>query len=173
MGKTLKPDRNMKAGTGADFFGAEHHPAPLIRFAQQRCHFLHWNLFDGDGHTPVQIVTLRTLYYSGSLSKADLGSRILIKPTNLNGILNRLMERGLIEEKVDDLDARKRIVKLTDQGHREFEAALQSLDRLADELLSPLREAERPLFIDMLRRIAFGGDTVSSESLEFFVNLPE
>lgn len=67
--------------------------------------------------TPVQAYVI--LYISrqgGQVTQQSLGTHLRIKPSTVNGIVDRMVERGLIKRSQDELDARRRHLLLTEEG---------------------------------------------------------
>ena len=108
--------------------------------------------------TPIQIEALRVLLQHGPQSKALLGNKVYMKPSNLNGLVKGLEDDGLVEDRPDSEDGRRRIISLTDKGFSLIEELLPKHEQLAKAVLAPLREVEQMLFLDMLRRVAYGGE---------------
>ena len=95
----------------------------------------------GCGVTTLQAHVI--LYLSccgGSLSQLELGRHLRVKPSTVNGIVDRMVERGLVERSADASDARRRRVALTQGGLMQLECCRQELletERLMEKNLSP------------------------------------
>ena len=95
----------------------------------------------GCGVTTLQAHVI--LYLSccgGSLSQLELGRHLRVKPSTVNGIVDRMVERGLVERSADASDARRRRVALTQGGLMQLERCRQELletERLMEKNLSP------------------------------------
>ena len=95
----------------------------------------------GCGVTTLQAHVI--LYLSccgGSLSQLELGRHLRVKPSTVNGIVDRMVERGLVERSADASDARRRRVALTQGGMMQLERCRQELletERLMEKNLSP------------------------------------
>lgn len=93
------------------------------------------------GVTPLQAhVILLLNCCGGSLSQLELGRRLRVKPSTVNGIVDRMVERGLVERSADASDARRRRVALTQGGMMQLERCRQELldtERLVEKSLSP------------------------------------
>ena len=69
------------------------------------------------GMTPAQTHVLLHLHQSGGqLPQRELLDSLKVKPSTLNGILDRMEEKGLVERTVSGTDARQRLVALTPAG---------------------------------------------------------
>lgn len=69
------------------------------------------------GMTPSQThVLLYLRRQGGQVSQGELTAHMRVKPSTVNGILDRLEEKGLVERTVSGTDARQRLVTLTSSG---------------------------------------------------------
>ena len=95
----------------------------------------------GCGVTPLQAhVILLLNCCGGALSQLELGRHLRVKPSTVNGIVDRMVERGLVERSADASDARRRRVALTQGGLMQLERCRQELldtERLVEKSLSP------------------------------------
>ena len=78
------------------------------------------------GMTPAQTRVLRYLRQNGGqMPQRELLENLKVKPSTVNGILDRMEEKGLVERTVSGTDARQRLVALTPAGlEREAEAVI-------------------------------------------------
>ena len=82
------------------------------------------------GMTPAQTHVLLHLHQSGGqLPQRELLDSLKVKPSTVNGILDRMEEKGLVERSVSGTDARQRVVVLTPAGiEREAEVKQSFLE---------------------------------------------
>ena len=82
------------------------------------------------GMTPAQTHVLRYLRQNGGqMPQRELLENLKVKPSTVNGILDRMEEKGLVERSVSGTDARRRVVALTPAGlEREAEAKQSFLE---------------------------------------------
>ena len=82
------------------------------------------------GMTPAQTHVLRFLRLNGGqMPQRELLENLKVKPSTVNGILDRMEEKGLVERSVSGTDARRRVVALTPAGlEREAEAKQSFLE---------------------------------------------
>ena len=82
------------------------------------------------GMTPAQTHVLRYLRQNGGqMPQRELLENLRVKPSTVNGILDRMEEKGLVERSVSGTDARQRVVALTPAGlEREAEAKQSFLE---------------------------------------------
>ena len=69
------------------------------------------------GMTPAQThVLLHLRQNGGQMPQRELLDSLKVKPSTVNGILDRMEEKGLVERTVSGADARQRLVALTPAG---------------------------------------------------------
>ena len=79
------------------------------------------------GMTPAQTHVLLHLHQSGGqLPQRELLDSLKVKPSTVNGILDRMEEKGLVERTVSGTDARQRLVALTLAGRKREEQVKQA-----------------------------------------------
>ena len=106
------------------------------------------------GMTPAQTHVLRYLRQSGGqMPQRELLDRLKVKPSTVNGILDRMEEKGLVERTVSGTDARQRLVALTPAGlEREAEVKQSFLE--AEALIARgLTEEETNTLRSLLERV--------------------
>lgn len=85
--------------------------------------------------TPAQTHVLLYLNrHGGQLSQGELTEFMKVKPSTANGILDRMVEKGLLVRSVSGADARRRLITLTEKG-REQQALFQRCFQEAEELM--------------------------------------
>ena len=106
------------------------------------------------GMTPAQTHVLRYLRQSGGqMPQRELLDSLKVKPSTVNGILDRMEEKGLVERTVSGTDARQRLVALTPAGlEREAEVKQSFLE--AEALIARgLTEEETETLHALLERV--------------------
>lgn len=103
---------------------------------------------------PVDIQTLRFLSNHPHSKLSDLGAFLGVVPTTASSVVDRMVERGLVERRRPETDRRSIALTLTEQGAEAF-------GRLEDEeiatmqiMLDALPEDEREMFVRQMTRIA-------------------
>ena len=104
--------------------------------------------------TPVQVHVLHYLYHHGNeVNQRDLGAYLKVKPSTVNGILDRMEEKGLVRRAVSGSDARHRLIALTELGMARQEDCRQAFLEGEKLLTRDLTEAESQVLFSLLRRI--------------------
>lgn len=106
------------------------------------------------GMTPAQTHVLRLLRLNGGqMLQRELLENLKVKPSTVNGILDRMEEKGLVERSVSGTDARQRVVALTPAGlEREAEVKQSFLE--AEALIARgLTEEETNTLRSLLERV--------------------
>ena len=104
--------------------------------------------------TPSQThVLLYLRQRGGQVSQGELTAHMRVRPSTVNGILDRMEEKGLVERSVSGTDARQRVVALTPAGlEREAEAKQSFLE--AEALIAKgLTEKETETLRTLLERV--------------------
>lgn len=126
----------------------------LLRRAHQR----HAAIFQeriGDAQlTPLQFAALVKLDDLGEVSQNELGRRTAMDAATMQGVIKRLLARGLIDRKPDPEDRRRVVLSLTAEGGALIAAVMPSGRAITDETLASLSEVERRSFLSLLKRLA-------------------
>lgn len=122
---------------------------------------------------------LRTLYRaeqekSPGLRILELGSRLLIRPPSVSGLVNRLCRLGYVQLIFPETDHRCKEVHLTDAGRALVENILKTHGTQIELLMQALHEDELPGLTSMVTRLGDHLDHILSQtpspmvSSEFF-----
>jgi DNA-binding MarR family transcriptional regulator len=127
----------------------------LLRRAHQR----HAAIFqDGIGAaalTPMQWAALVTLVRDGQASQNQLGRLTAMDPATIQGVVRRLLARGLIARAPDPSDRRVSLLSATPAGVALVKATLPLAAAISEATLAPLDAHERRIFLRLLQRMAF------------------
>jgi MarR family transcriptional regulator, lower aerobic nicotinate degradation pathway regulator len=131
----------------------EHQAGHLLRRAHQR----HTTIFqDGMGDvqlTPTQYAALVKIRDMGQISQNQLGRLTAMDPATIQGVVQRLAARGLVDRTPDPHDRRLMQLRLTAKGRALVQTAVARGIAITEATLAPLSEAERPLFLSLLRKL--------------------
>jgi len=148
--------KRSQAGTGAnrDDYVLEDQVGHLLRRAHQR----HTAIFQeniGDAQlTPLQFAALVKLSDVEIVSQNQLGRLTAMDAATMQGVIRRLLSRGLIERRPDPDDRRRLQLRLTDQGRSLVERCAQAGLTITGLTLDPLSASERRIFLELLRRLS-------------------
>lgn len=104
--------------------------------------------------TPLQAHVIVYLARQGGRSTQQaLGEHLRVKPSTVNGIVDRMVERELVERSADESDARRRLIELTKTGGaqlEQFHREMRETDRLLEAIFTPEELAQ---FHSLLNRM--------------------
>jgi DNA-binding MarR family transcriptional regulator len=134
-------------------------PGHLVRRLAQ----IHTAVFTeevGDSRlTSPQFAVLDVLANQGSIDQITLGRAAGIDRSTTADLVNRLVERGLVERRRSRADARRNLVRLTSSGRELHQQLLPNVVRVGERLLAPLAEDERRDLVLLMQRLVLGHQT--------------
>ena len=74
-------------------------------------------------------------------------------PATIQGVIRRLHERGFIERLADPTDRRRMVLSLSPLGQETVLNLLRDAHRVGKEIVAPLAEEERRLFMGLLKKL--------------------
>lgn len=104
--------------------------------------------------TPAQLAVLNRLRDIGRLSQNHLGRLTAMDPATVQGVVRRLMGRGLVQRGPDPADRRRIILSLTPSGRELTERADSYASEVVAETVAPLAATDIHRLIDLLRRLS-------------------
>jgi DNA-binding MarR family transcriptional regulator len=142
------------AASGLDGYVVENQVGFLLRRANQRHAALFQNGIGDPDLTPTQFTALVKMAEHGSVTQNQLGRFTAMDPATIQGVVRRLVARGLAHRMPDPLDRRTVVLSASPAG---LELAMQCSRRARDiteATLAPLDDAERLAFLHLLRKLA-------------------
>jgi DNA-binding MarR family transcriptional regulator len=127
-------------------------PGHLLRRNHQRSVDI-FSRMVGDDVTRQQIGTLISLYHNPGASQRDLVDATGIDKSTLKEMLGRMMKRGWVKRERDPDDSRAWTMHLTDDGLNLLLERVDRVEAAQREILEPLPEADRVVFMGYLRQI--------------------
>ena len=124
----------------------------ILRKAHQR-HVAIFAAHIGD-LTPPQFAALAKLNDVGETSQNQLGVLIAMDAATIKGVIDRLRARGFVEVGKHEVDKRRLMVGLTDQGRAAIERLIPLAERITAETLAPLSPREAATFLKLLAKLA-------------------
>ena len=115
--------------------------------------------------TPNQWGVLTVVKGSPGLSHTEIAAQCGIDRVNVRDILIRLEERGLVRQKRNTEDRRQSSAVITAAGSGILRKLEPRLRRANEILLKPLTDAEKEVFLTLLRRIVEENNDLSRAPL--------
>jgi DNA-binding MarR family transcriptional regulator len=128
----------------------------MLRRAHQRYQAMFQGCADGLGLTGPQFAALLRLAEQGRATQNHLGRLAAMDSATVQGVVRRLVARGLVNACADPLDRRNRILSITPRGEALLREAQEAGRRAHEAVLAPLSPAERAQLLTLLQRIAAG-----------------
>jgi MarR family transcriptional regulator, lower aerobic nicotinate degradation pathway regulator len=132
----------------------EQHIGHLLRRAHQR-HVA--NFEKGFGPldlTPTQFAALAKIGERGEVSQNLLGRQTAMDPATIQGVIQRLMARELIERRADPSDRRATLLRLTAAGLALTRKAIAKVEQVSQTTLAPLDARERANLALLLQKLS-------------------
>jgi MarR family transcriptional regulator, lower aerobic nicotinate degradation pathway regulator len=107
----------------------------------------------GGSVTPTQWAALVTLRELGTASQNQLGRLTAIDAATMQGLIQRLIQRGMVAQRKDAGDRRRNLLRLTREGLALVDACLPHAQRITRLTLAPLSPEERQALLRLLRRL--------------------
>jgi MarR family transcriptional regulator, lower aerobic nicotinate degradation pathway regulator len=134
-------------------FTVEDHVGFLLRRAHQR----HVSLFTaGMAHaelTPTQFTALLKTVEVGRTTQNHLGRLAAMDPATIQGVVRRLVARGLMLRGHDKMDRRTAVLEPTEAGVALIARVVACAQRSHEAALAPLSPQERVQVLALLRKM--------------------
>ena len=105
------------------------------------------------GVTQHQLACLLALFDSGPLPESKLAQTILVKPSTITGIIDRLEQKGLVARERSARDRRIVTIKLTDTGNGLVKQAPPPIQKAIINGLKKLSEQENIKVVKSLEKL--------------------
>jgi DNA-binding MarR family transcriptional regulator len=126
----------------------------LLSKSQQKIHQISKEKLKRYKITPVQYGVLHRLWEKDGQNSSELSVTLHLDGATMTGILDRLVQRSLVERKPDSRDRRVNRVFLTNEG-KEIEAHIRGeMELMNQEVLADFTKKDIHHFKKMLRQIA-------------------
>lgn len=142
------------AGGSSSLYRLDASAGHLLRRAHQRYQSMFQESAAGLALTGPQFATLLRLSELGRATQNHLGRAAAMDSATVQGVVRRLIDRGLVCTSSDPLDRRMRVLTITAAGEALLNQAQEAGTRANDALLSPLTVAERANFLALLQRLS-------------------
>ena len=124
----------------------------LLRKANQR----HVNVFTAhmaENLTPQQFAVMAKLHEVGPSSQNSLGRQTAMDNSTINGVVARLIDRGLLDKVSSPDDRRMHLIDLTSEGQRTVARVLPMAAEISRMTLAPLSRSEQTTLLRLLKQI--------------------
>jgi DNA-binding MarR family transcriptional regulator len=147
------PAAGTPARKGEGDYRLEEQVGFLLRRATQRHVAIFAEHMGEEEVTPTRWAVLAKLYEAGPSSQNRLGRLTAMDAATIKGVVDRLIERNLIETQPDLTDARRRVIALSEAGRRLVERSIEQARAITRETLDPLDPPERAALLGLLRKL--------------------
>ena len=131
------------------------HFGPLFGYCHHQVQKLMNRLLRQYDVSPMQCRTLTFLHDAeGEVNQKALEKHLMVKPSTVNGIVDRLEEKGMVRRSVSEWDGRCRLLSLTEEGRRFHDDFQDVLRQVNDRLERGFSQEEKAVFTDFLLRAA-------------------
>lgn len=104
--------------------------------------------------TPVQTHVLLYLQQNGGqVPQRELTEFVRAKPSTVNGVLDRMEEKGLVRRSVSGQDARRRLITLTEKGAERQARFTESFLANEEAMVRGFTREERETLLGLLDRV--------------------
>jgi len=128
-------------------------PGFLIRRLNQIGAALFYDECHSESITPLQIGLLTALSMNPWMDHKAIGREMALDRTTTAEVLKRLVEKGLVETKVNPDDRRSRLSVITKKGLTLINELQRSIHRSQERLLEPLPPPQRAEFMKLLAQL--------------------
>ena len=136
----------------------DEHPAhfgALFGYCDHQVHKLMGRMLRRYDVSPMQCRTLIFLHDAeDSVNQKTLERHLMIKPSTVNGIVDRLEEKGMLRRTASKSDGRCRILALTEQGMQFYDKFIAIAREVNDRLEKGLSPEEIRQLASLLTRVA-------------------
>lgn len=129
-----------------------HHTGFLVRRTQQ-VHLAAWAQEVGARLTNVQFGVLNVLHRRGEASQRELCDDLDLDRSTVAGLVARLEARGLVARVRAEVDRRRNVVRLTEEGLQVHAELVPAAARVDDVLTSALTRKERETLQRLLTKV--------------------
>jgi DNA-binding MarR family transcriptional regulator len=126
----------------------------LLRRAHQRHAAIFQEMIDDAQLTPLQFAALMKLADVGETSQNQLGRLTAMDAATMQGVIKRLIVRGLVERRPDPDDRRRLLLTLSPNGAALAGRVAERGLEISAKTLEPLSAAERDTFLKLLARLS-------------------
>lgn len=133
-----------------------YHLQDQIGFILRKAHQRHVAIFAAHiaDLTPPQFAALAKLRDVGETSQNQLGALIAMDAATVKGVIDRLHARGLVHLSRYEIDKRRLLVSLTEEGRRAVDQLIPHALATSAETLAPLSAKDAATLLNLLAKIS-------------------
>ncbi|WP_223068680.1 MarR family winged helix-turn-helix transcriptional regulator [Paenibacillus caui] len=107
-----------------------------------------------DDLTVEQYTALQIVGRRGKCTPTELADVFCVGKSTITSLINRLVQRGLMERTGDEKDRRVIYLSITPEGRKVFQVADEQIERILEPYLSHFDEAEIQQFLTSFEKLA-------------------
>jgi MarR family transcriptional regulator, temperature-dependent positive regulator of motility len=111
--------------------------------------------------TPVQYAALAAIRANSGLDQATLAGLIAYDRTTITGVIDRLVQKGLVVRQESSRDRRARELTITDEGRRTLRAITPAVEAAQRTMVRGLTQKETAELMRLLRKAIAAGNELS------------
>ncbi len=135
-------------------YAVEGQAGYLLRRAHQRHTAIFQDAMGSLDLTPTQFTALVKIVELGRVTQNHLGRLAAMDPATIQGVVRRLLARGLARTAQDPLDRRTIVLSPTELGRDLAAAAVPVAEKITVTTLAPLNAQEQRQFLALLGKLA-------------------
>lgn len=142
-------------------------PGHLARRFQQIAVAVFLAEAEGAGYdlTPVQYAALDTVCANSGIDQVTLAGSIAYDRTTITGVIDRLVQKGLLLRRESSRDRRARELTITDAGRRTLRGLRPAVEAAQKVLVRGLSEKEAKELVRLLQKAIAAGNELSRAPL--------
>ena len=115
--------------------------------------------------TPVQYAALASIKANPGIDQATLAGLIAYDRTTITGVVDRLVQKSLLERRASSRDRRARELEITDEGKRTLRAITPAVEEAQRLMLRGLSAKEAAELMRLMRKAIAAGNELSRAPL--------
>lgn len=115
--------------------------------------------------TPVQYAALASIKANPGIDQATLAGLIAYDRTTITGVVDRLVQKNLLERRASSRDRRARELEITDEGKRTLRAITPAVEEAQRLMLRGLSAKEAAELMRLMRKAIAAGNELSRAPL--------
>ena len=139
-------------------------PGFLIRRLTQIGQAIFFDLCKSESITPLQVGMLTALSMNPWLDQKAIGRELSLDRTTTAEVLKRLVDKGLVETRVNPDDRRSRLSVITKEGLNLINDLQESIHRSQELLIEPLPPDDRAVFMKLLAQLVDAHEKLDKRS---------